>query len=230
MRYNPAAQPLVTIVDDDSAFGESLVMLMKSASIESRHLRTANMWMAGLRSEGHDPRSWRPGCVMLDVRMNGISGLQAFDYLIQQGRQSVLPVIFITGHGDLDMAVDVLRRGAFDFLSKPFVSEILLQKVRAALDKSSLELKRWVFRREIMDRISTLTPKEHAVMLGIISGKANREIAAEFGNSVRTVELHRAVLFDKMQASSAVELTALISRADLAEEALRQSAREKAAR
>lgn len=215
-RTSPAE--LVTIVDDDMALAAGLSMLMDSAGIANRHFRSAEALLAALRIEGPEPRSWQPACVLLDIRMEGASGLQAFDQMVKEGRHVALPVIFMTGHGDLGTAVDVLTRGAFDFVSKPFVSEVLLQKIRNALDRSRAEVRRMTLRSAIQERLAHLTPKERIVLAGIIAGKANREIAGETGNSVRTVELHRAVMFEKMQVGSAVELTALLTRAGLAED------------
>ena len=206
---------MIDIVEDDLALAEGLMLLFESCDYQSRHFSSGESYLDELEKQSDDPRGAVPGCVLLDIRLSNISGLMVFDRVQKLQRKFVKPVIFITGHGDMDTAIDVLTHGAFDFVSKPFVSESLLGKVERAVDKSTEELEYLSHREDVLDRVRSLTPKELAVMAKIATGVSNREISEESGNSIRTIELHRAHVMQKMGVSNAVELTTLLARHDL---------------
>jgi two-component system response regulator DctR len=197
------------------ALAEGLMLLFESCDYQSRHFSSGESYLDDLEKQSNDPRGVVPGCVLLDIRLSNISGLMVFDRLQKLQQKFIKPVIFITGHGDMDTAIDVLTHGAFDFVSKPFVSESLLSKVERAVDKSTEELEYLIQREDVLDRVRSLTPKELAVMAKITTGVSNREISEESGNSIRTIELHRAHVMQKMGVSNAVELTTLLARHDL---------------
>jgi two-component system response regulator DctR len=206
---------MIDIVEDDLALAEGLMLLFESCDYQSRHFSSGESYLDDLEKQSNDPRGVVPGCVLLDIRLSNISGLMVFDRLQKLQQKFIKPVIFITGHGDMDTAIDVLTHGAFDFVSKPFVSESLLSKVERAVDKSTEELEYLIQREDVLDRVRSLTPKELAVMAKITTGVSNREISEESGNSIRTIELHRAHVMQKMGVSNAVELTTLLARHDL---------------
>jgi len=148
----------------------------------------------------------------LDIRLGtGPSGLSVFDEVSDLGLTNKIPVIFMTGHGDLETAVDVMRLGAFDFVTKPFSTPDLLKKIESALRKSQEVCAREQEKQKVLALTEQLTEKETEVMHLMISGKTNREIAEVCGNSTRTVELHRARIFDKLQVSNAVELVRVLT-------------------
>jgi two-component system response regulator DctR len=206
---------IIDIVEDDLALAEGLMLLFESCDYQSRHFSSGESYLNDLENQIDDPRTAVSGCVLLDIRLSNISGLMVFDRVQKLQRKFAKPVIFITGHGDMDTAIDVLTHGAFDFVSKPFVSESLLSKVERAVDKSTEELEYLIQREDVLDRVRSLTPKELAVMAKIATGVSNREISEESGNSIRTIELHRAHVMQKMGVSNAVELTTLLARHDL---------------
>ena len=206
---------IIDIVEDDFALAEGLMLLFESCDYKSRHFSSGEVYLNDLEHQSDDPRDAIPGCVLLDIRLSNISGLMVFDRMQKLQRKFAKPVIFITGHGDMDTAIDVLTHGAFDFVNKPFVSESLLGKVERAVDKNAEELQYLILREDALDKVRSLTPKELAVMQKIAAGMSNREISEENGNSVRTIELHRAHVMRKMGVNNAVELTTLLSRYDL---------------
>lgn len=206
---------MIDIVEDDSALAEGLMLLFESCDYQSKHFSSGESYLDDLEKQSNDPRDGMPGCVLLDIRLSSMSGLMVFDRVQKLQRKFAKPVIFITGHGDMDTAIDVLTHGAFDFVSKPFVSESLLSKVARAVDKSIEQRDYLVQREDALDRMRSLTPKELAVMVKIAAGVSNREISEESGNSIRTIELHRAHVMQKMGVSNAVELTTLLARHDL---------------
>ena len=191
----------VFIVDDDEAVRDSLGMLMKSIGLDSESFVSAAEFL-----EAYDPD--RAGCLVLDVRMPGLSGIDLQERLA--GMHSMLPVIFITAHGDVPMAVHAMQAGAVDFLQKPFNEQTLLDRVQQALDQD-LE-NRGVLRRreEVRARIESLTPRENEVMGMVAEGKANKVIAIDLGVSERTVEIHRARVMQKMKAESLPHLVRMV--------------------
>jgi two-component system response regulator DctR len=205
----------IDIVEDDLPLAEGLSMLLESQAYLVRHFTSGEEFLKMFFSEPDDPRLLKPGCILLDIRLSSQSGLAVFDQVAGSSKQFTKPVIFMTGHGDMEIAVDVLTRGAFDFLTKPFVSEALMAKVERAVEKSRSALDVLSSRELLRDRISRLTQKEMLVMQGIASGKSNREIADETGNSIRTIELHRAHVLQKLAVQNAVELANVLARSDL---------------
>ena len=205
----------IDIVEDDLPLAEGLALLLDSQAYMVRHFDSGERFLERFLADSHDPRQAQPGCILLDIRLSKQSGLMVFDKIIGAGRKYMKPVIFMTGHGDMDIAVDVLTRGAFDFVTKPFVSETLISKIDSAVDKSQALLENLCARELLQDRIDRLTQKEVLVMQGIAAGKSNREIAEETGNSIRTIELHRSHVLQKLGVQNAVELASVLARANL---------------
>ena len=190
-------QPTVFIVDDDEAMRSSLQWLIESVGLSVECFESAEAFLNAY----HPGRS---GCLLLDVRMPGMGGLELQEYL--RRHEISIPVIIITGHGDVPMSVRAMKEGAIDFIEKPFNDELLLDAIRNALSVD--EQQRWeqTQRAELASRLSLLTPREHEVMDMVTAGKSNKEIANALGVSAKTVEAHRAKVMDKMQAGSLAEL------------------------
>jgi two-component system response regulator DctR len=199
----PLIDGLIFIVDDDASVREALAWLLRSRRLESEHFASAEAFELRL-AEG--PLPDQPLCLLLDVRMPGTSGLVLFDRLAERGLLDAMPVIFLTGHADVPTAVDAVKRGAFDFCEKPFSDNALVDRIEQALGASlrALEVRR--VRRGLVGRISELTDRERDVMRLVVEGLPNKLIADQLAISVRTVEVHRARVFDKMEVKSAVEL------------------------
>lgn len=194
--------PIAHIVDDDEAIRDALTWLFRSRHVASRAWPSAEAfltdWCEDLR-----------GCMVLDVRMGGMSGLQLFDLLCERG--SRLPVIFLSGHGDIPLAVAAVKKGAFDFVEKPFNDNELVDRVLQAMafDASRQEMR--AGQATVAARLGMLTPREREVMERILAGKYNKVIADELNIAMRTVEVHRSRIFEKMGVRSAVELARLLS-------------------
>ncbi len=187
---------LVFIVDDDEAVRQSTAWLIESIGLQVRSFISADEFLENYNNES--------GCIVMDVRMPGMSGLEAQEEM--KKRTINLPLIFITGHGDVPMAVRALKRGAFDFIEKPFNDQLLLDAVQRGLKQNS-EARESLIQNESIDRrIASLTPREHEVMLRVTEGKPNKVIAHELNVSIKTVEVHRARMMEKMEASSVAEL------------------------
>ena len=201
---NVAAQPVVHIVDDDEGLRESLTFLLRTANLEVRSFESAKAFLDKL------PHAM-PGCVITDVRMPDMTGIELLRRLKEL--KIGVPVIVITGHGDIALAVEAMKMGAADFFEKPFDDHLLVASVRAALRRREDQTKRGAERAEIEHRISSLSPREKDVLAGLIQGRANKQIAFDLGISPRTVEIYRANLMNKMQADSLSDLVrmALIS-------------------
>jgi len=193
--------PVVFIVDDDEAVRNSLRLLVKSIGLTATVLGSAQEFLAS-----YDPM--QPGCLILDVRMPGMSGLELQQQLNLRG--AVIPVIFITGHGDIPMAVDAMQHGAFDFLQKPFRDQDLIDRIQRALEKDRTNRAELGERSRIRERRDSLTPREREVLGLVTSGKANKVMAADLGLSQRTVEIHRARVMEKMGASSLAQLVRMV--------------------
>jgi len=193
--------PTVFIVDDDEAVRNSLRLLVKSIGLNATVLGSAQEFLAS-----YDPM--QPGCLVLDVRMPGMSGLELQQQLNLRG--AVIPVIFITGHGDIPMAVEAMQQGAFDFLQKPFRDQDLIDRVQKALERDRKNRADLGERRRIRERRDSLTPREREVLALVTSGKANKVMAADLGLSQRTVEIHRARVMEKMGASSLAQLVRMV--------------------
>lgn len=193
----PSEGMLVHIVDDDEGMRESLVFLLRTAQIEAEAFASAPSFLASLPDT-------RLSCVITDVRMPEMSGLD----LLRRLREMKIdvPVIVITGHGDVPLAVEAMKFGAMDFLEKPFDDEALLASVRSALTRQQGDAKRHAERVEIEGRIAALSNRERDVLGGLVAGRANKQIAYDLGISPRTVEIYRANLMDKMRAGSLSDL------------------------
>lgn len=204
MSPSPAPGPLAHIVDDDEAIRDALEWLFKTRGVACAGWPSAEAFLAAWQPD------WR-GCVVLDIRMAGMSGLECFAAL--KRRESTLPVIFITGHGDVPMAVGALKAGAFDFIEKPFDDNALVDVVIHALDADAQRQQAAATRDSVATRLGQLTPREREVMELILAGKFNKVIADTLNISMRTVEVHRARVFDKMGVRSAVELAQILTTA-----------------
>ena len=193
----PPPEPTVFVVDDDRAMRESLSWLLDSVGLRVRSYANAGDFLAE-----HDPA--QPGCLVLDVRMPGMSGLDLQAELARRGVE--LPTIVITGHAEVSMAVRAVKAGAIDFIEKPFSDQLLLDRVRQALE---IDLEAREVRRRHEDarrRLATLTAREREVLNLVVAGKANKEIASALGVSPKTVEVHRAHVMSKMCVDSLAEL------------------------
>jgi two-component system response regulator DctR len=193
---------MLHIVDDEEVIRDSLAFLARSRGIDSRTYATA---LAFVEQAGSSFDA-KGDCVLLDVRMPDMNGVAVFDQLSQRGLTARLPVIFLTGHGDVPMAVDALKRGAFDFCEKPFNDNQLMDRVAQAM----LASQQAGAKAQVQDRLGSLSAREHEVLELILAGKMNKVIADQLGISMRTVEVHRSNIFDKMQVKSAVELAGLL--------------------
>jgi two-component system response regulator FixJ len=190
----------VHVVDDDEAARESFAFLLESAGMPTRTYASAELFLAALPNV-------KSGCVVTDVRMPGMSGLDLLGHLIQA--RSALPVIIITGHGDVPLAVEAMKLGAVDFIEKPFNDELILASIRAALARAQDGEHRDRERADAAERIAKLSGRENDVLEGLVAGKPNKVIAFDLGISPRTVEVYRANVMTKMQASSLSELVRL---------------------
>jgi len=193
--------PTVYIVDDDNGVRSSIRVLMKSVGLPSATFASAQEFLTGYHpSHG--------GCVILDIRMPGMSGLELQEQLNERG--AVIPVIFITGHGDVPMAVDAMRHGAFDFLQKPFRDQDLVDRVQQAMARDRETREGLKEHGRIRARIASLTPREREVLDLLTLGKANKMMAQDLGLSQRTVEIHRAHVMEKMGAKSVAQLVRMV--------------------
>lgn len=191
------ARPTVYIVDDDQAIRHAMELLMRSVGMNYEIFSSATDFLANHTND-------RAGCLVLDIRMPGIGGLELQEKLNNSG--STLPIIFITGHGDVPMAVDAMQKGAVDFIQKPFRDQELLDRINEALET---DLERRTARQEkagVLEKIEKLTNREREVFDLVVTGKPNKVIAYELGVSQRTIEIHRARVMEKMSARSLAEL------------------------
>jgi two-component system, LuxR family, response regulator FixJ len=188
---------VVHIVDDDEAVRQSLAFMLSTAGIPVRVYESATSFLAGLPM-------LQAGCLITDVRMPDMTGLELLQQL--RGKGIKLPVIVITGHGDIPLAVEAMKCGALDFIEKPFAEESILRAVRAAQDRSKRVGPRSEEEAQVASRLASLSERERQVLEGLVSGHANKIIAHELGISPRTVEVYRANLMTKMQAKSLSEL------------------------
>lgn len=195
---------MLHIVDDEEVMRDSLSWLARSRNIAATTYESGEKFFATLeKMQQYDPAG---DCILLDVRMPGLSGTTLFDSLIAKQLTKIFPVIFLTGHGDVPMAVDTLKRGAFDFFEKPFNDNKLMDRIEEALAQSRTE----AANAAIKMRLHTLSAREREVLDLILLSKMNKVIADELGISMRTVEVHRARIFDKMMVKTAVELAGLL--------------------
>lgn len=197
-----AAEATVHVVDDDDAIRDALSWLLRSRGVQARTWPSAEAFLAGWSNAMR-------GCVVLDVRMDEMSGPELFDALLARGAR--LPVIFLTGHGDVPLAVAALKKGAFDFVEKPFNDNDLVDRIVAALRHDEQRARDLETEATVAARLAGLTPRERQVMERVLAGDYNKTIADALGIAIRTVEVHRARIFEKMGVRSAVELAQLLA-------------------
>jgi len=190
-------QPIVFVVDDDDAVRNSLRLLLKSASLSTTAFASAQEFLAGWTAD-------QPGCLVLDVRMPGMSGLELQEELNRRG--AIIPVIFISGHADVPMAVEAIQHGAFDFLQKPFSDQDLIDRIQRALAADVGNRQALSQLDELRKRYASLTPREQEVLVLVTDGRANKVMAGDLGLSQRTIEIHRARVMEKMGARSVEQL------------------------
>jgi RNA polymerase sigma factor (sigma-70 family) len=196
-----ARKPTVFIVDDDGAIRDSLSLLMRSAGLSSESFAGAGDFLAQVAAD-------RPGCLILDVRMPEIDGLELQRQLAARG--SRLPIIMLTGHGDVPVAVEALRAGAIDFLTKPFDSQALLARIHEAIDLDERARQKHLDRDRIRALLDTLTPRETEVVDCVVKGLSSKSIAAALGSSFNTVQNQRASILKKMQAETSADLVRMV--------------------
>jgi two-component system, LuxR family, response regulator FixJ len=197
----PPAQPTVFVVDDDDAVRSSLKLLLKSVGRTVVDYPSATQFLAAYKFE-------KPGCLVLDIRMPGMSGLELQDQLNARG--AIVPVIFISGHADVPMAVEAVQHGAFDFLQKPFRDQDLLDRVQAAIERDAGNRKQLQELQTLRHRLTSLTEREREVLALVTQGKANKVMAGDLGVSQRTIEIHRARVMEKMEAHSLAQLVRMM--------------------
>lgn len=207
--------PMVYLVDDEDVVRDAVAWLLRSRRLLSQGHASAEAFEAALAAapsavRGEWPTS--PSCLLLDLRMGGMSGLALFERLAERGLTDAMPVIFLTGHGDVPTAVAAVKRGAFDFVEKPFSNNGLVDRIEAALATSAAALIARRERTRNMRGLNELSAREQEVMRLIAEGLPNKLIADALNLSVRTVEVHRARVFDKLNVGSAVELANLLHR------------------
>jgi two-component system, LuxR family, response regulator DctR len=195
----------VHVVDDDAAVADALGLLLQARGWQTEIYARAEAFAEALPAAVE-----QEAVVLLDVRMPGISGVQLFDDMLSEYGRSPLPVIFLTGHADVPMAVEALKKGAFDFVEKPFDAEKLVRRIGDALEHARQNRAELKGARSIRDALASLTEREQEVMKLIVAGRLNKVIADELGISMRTVEVHRSRIFVKMGVRGAVELANLL--------------------
>ena len=193
--------PTVIVVDDDEAVRKSLQMLLKSVGHVAVGYASAQQFLAAWDKD-------QSGCLVLDVRMPGMSGLELQQELNRRG--AVLPVIFITGHGDIPMAVAAMQSGAFDFLQKPFRDQDLIDRIQRGLEQDRVNREQLREQGRIRAQFESLTPREREVLTLVVAGNANKVMAADLGVSQRTIEIHRGRVMEKMGARSLAQLVRMV--------------------
>ncbi|MBW4936037.1 response regulator FixJ [Marinobacter sp. F4206] len=194
-------QQTVYVVEDDEAVRDSLELLLKSDGKPVKTYESATSFLK-------DYSDKMAGCIVLDIRMPGMDGMELQKKLNE--KHSILPIIFVTGHGDVPMAVDAMKEGAVDFIQKPYREEALLEKIEAALAQDLEQRKTLDEKQEIIRRVKSLTPREHEIMDRMIAGQANKVIAIELEISQRTVEIHRSRVMHKMGTHSLAHLVRMV--------------------
>ena len=195
------SEPTVFVVDDDEAVRQSLQLLAESVGYPVRAFGSAAEFLESYRPD-------QPGCLVLDIRMRGMSGLELQDWLAAQGLS--LPIIFVTGHGDIPMAVQAMRAGAVDFIEKPYRDQELLDRIQQAIELDEQRRQQDHRRQQVSDRLDLLTPREREVMEHVVAGETNKQIAGALGISLRAVEAHRARVMERMAASSVAQLVQMV--------------------
>jgi len=197
--------PTIFVVDDDDAVRTALRLLIKSLGLPVETFASAQEFLDSFDAD-------RPGCLVTDIRMPGMSGLELQAKLNEI--HSITPLVFISGHGDIPMAVEAMQHGAMDFIQKPFRDQDLIDRIHQALELDHANRAALKGRDAIIERIRTLTPREHEVLALVAAGKANKVIAGDLDVSQRTVEIHRARVMEKMNASSLAHLVRMVIEAE----------------
>lgn len=200
--------PTVFLVDDDHAVRDALSLLLESADLETEAFETASAFL-----KAYDPD--KPGCLVLDIRMPGMSGMELQEALAS--KEINIPIIFLTGHGNVPMSAKAFRAGAVDFMQKPFDEDVLLERIEEAIERDQANRAAETRRLNADNRLMSLTPREREVMLRVAAGKSNKEIAAELRLSHRTVEIHRARVMEKSGAESLPDLIELVTASGIGE-------------
>jgi len=201
---SPHTLARIFLVDDDAGVRDALAWLLRTRRLLSEAYDSADAFRAEIDQWRTEPVE--PCCLLLDVRMPGTSGLALFEHLLTLPWQAVMPVIFLSGHADVATAVDAVKRGAFDFCEKPFSDNALVDRIEQALQQSAQVIAARRAQREVQQRLASLTERERDVMHLVIEGLPNKLVADQLQISVRTVEVHRSRVFEKMGVKSAVEL------------------------
>ena len=199
----PSLNPTVFVVDDDAAIRKAVSRLLRSAGIAAAVFASPREFLAQ-----YDPNT--PGCLVLDIAMPGFNGLQLQTALGEKG--SILPIIFLTGHGNVSKSVQAMKHGAFDFLTKPVKDRDLLTAIRAAIETGAFVRLEKAQMSEILAYLDTLTPREREVLEHVVAGKLNKQIAGDLGITEATVKMHRARVMAKMKVQSVAELARLRER------------------
>lgn len=198
---NPTGDPIVYVVDDDASVRRSLRWLLESVDLTVYGCASAAEFL-----EVYDKS--HAGCLVLDVRMPGMSGLDLQEKIKSEAIE--LPIVIVTGHADVPMAIRAMKTGAFDFIEKPFNDQLLLERVQEAIAQDAQIRQQTERRQELENRVQQLTPREREVMEAVVQGQSNKQIAKELGISLKTVEAHRAHLMQKMQADTLSRLVAMV--------------------
>ena len=195
--------PAVFIVDDDPSVRKATMRVLKAAGLEARTFASADEYLAS-----YDPGA--PGCLVLDLTMPGLNGLELQHALVSRGGAPA--IIFMSGNADIPASVEAMKGGAVEFLVKPVDASALVGAVQAAMEKDRALRGERAMRQQVADRIATLTPRERQVMHGVVSGKLNKQIAADLGAAEKTIKVHRARVMQKMQVDSVAELVQAVAK------------------
>ncbi len=202
----PGPEPLVFVIDDDDSVRRSVSRLLRSFQFAVETFASAEEFLKRDRYDG-------VGCIVLDVRMPGLDGMALQNILIDAGRS--MPIIFVTGHGDIPMGVKAMKKGAADFLPKPFDDEEFIEAVRRAIEKDKKAKADYAEVHDILTGIELLTPREHEILRHVMSGMLNKQIAYKLNIAEKTVKVHRSHIMEKLNAGSVAELTRLAMKAGI---------------